>query len=188
LTDSEGVPGATVPRNELAAHHALGRLADVYARGVDRRDPELIKSVFHPDAIEDHGTYFCGNAHDFAERIPAIMAAFTIASHFISNRLFAVEGDYAEGELYLLSTTISAERPDYLYMIGGRYLDRYEKRDDVWKIAHRRLAWDWASEAPVAKGALAVNSLGIVGRPGPDDLSYAHFRLLSRPPRDRIPP
>jgi hypothetical protein len=28
-----------------------------YARGVDRRDWELVRSVYHPDATDDHGGY-----------------------------------------------------------------------------------------------------------------------------------
>ena len=28
-----------------------------YARGVDRADDELLRSAYHPDAVEDHGAY-----------------------------------------------------------------------------------------------------------------------------------
>ena len=28
-----------------------------YARGVDRRDYELVRSCYHPNATDDHGSY-----------------------------------------------------------------------------------------------------------------------------------
>ena len=37
-----------------------------YCRGVDRRDEALILSVYHPDAIDDHGA-FLGDPDEFIE-------------------------------------------------------------------------------------------------------------------------
>ena len=34
-------------------------------------------------------------------------------------------------------------------IIAGRYLDRYERRDDVWKIAYRSEVVDWTRSEPV---------------------------------------
>lgn len=166
--------------DNLAAYNALDRLVNLYTRGVDRNDIAILKSVYHEDAIDDHGDYFSGSAMEFAERLPEIMSAFKIASHCITNRIFHIDGDYAEGELYLLSYTILVDRPDELRQIGGRYLDRYERRNGEWRIAHRRLVWDWSVTCPVSTGADAVEGLGVVGKPGPSDASYEHFRLIGK--------
>ena len=37
-----------------------------YSRGVDRLDRELLLSVYHPDAIDDHGM-FVGGPEEFAD-------------------------------------------------------------------------------------------------------------------------
>jgi hypothetical protein len=165
----------------VAAYIALDRLVNLYARGVDRNDTALVKSVYHDDAIDDHGTYFSGSAMEFAERLPAIMAGFKAFSHCITNRLFEIDGDEAVGEIYLLSFSILNERPDELLQIGGRYLDRYEKRQGEWKIAHRKLVWDWTSVSPTGRGASAVETLGEVGTAGRCDPSYDLFKQIAGP-------
>ena len=44
-----------------------------YVRGVDRGDGPLLKSCYHPDAIEEHGGRYTGNAHDYVDgAIPRI--------------------------------------------------------------------------------------------------------------------
>jgi len=42
----------------------------MYCRAIDRMDLELLKSVYHPDGTDDHGS-FSGNAHEFAKQIIA---------------------------------------------------------------------------------------------------------------------
>lgn len=41
-----------------------------YCRGVDRCDEELLRSVYHADAYDDHG-YWKGNGQDFAAFVVA---------------------------------------------------------------------------------------------------------------------
>ncbi len=41
---------------------AIRNLLDKYPRAVDRQDHELLASLFHPDAIDDHGVYNCSVA------------------------------------------------------------------------------------------------------------------------------
>lgn len=50
----------------LLAKQAIAELVCRIARGVDRRDPELIRSAFHEDGTDDHGAYR-GPAAGFAE-------------------------------------------------------------------------------------------------------------------------
>ena len=48
--------------DRMAIHDCLVR----YARAVDRLDRELLLSVYHADAIEDHGV-FVGSPEGFAD-------------------------------------------------------------------------------------------------------------------------
>ena len=70
-----------------------------YCRGIDRCDAELLHSVYHPDATDDHGL-FKGKAADF---IPWALKALTRddnTSHYIANELIEVDGDVAHCESY----------------------------------------------------------------------------------------
>jgi hypothetical protein len=70
---------------ELQAKEDIREVLYRYARAVDRCDIDLLKSVYHEDAVDAHGLTFCGNAHDFADFIvPAMRQALT-NRHAISN-------------------------------------------------------------------------------------------------------
>src|SRR3546814_15573870 len=66
-------------------------------------------------------------------------------------------------------------------LIGGRYFDKYEKRDGVWKFSHRSIVADWAYPANPSKIELDHPFLAgaHIGTPGPDDPSYG-FRSEER--------
>ncbi|AZI34930.1 nuclear transport factor 2 family protein [Caenibius tardaugens] len=77
---------------------ALRDLVMRYCRGCDRRDFALVRSLYHDDAIDDHGTMFKGTPDEFVAWLPEAMAPWELTIHSISNSLFVVDGDYAEGE------------------------------------------------------------------------------------------
>ncbi|MCK9470111.1 MAG: nuclear transport factor 2 family protein, partial [Porticoccaceae bacterium] len=53
---------------EMLDRHKIYQVLTRYCRGVDRGDAALIKSVYHDDAIDDHGM-FKGLGKDFADWI-----------------------------------------------------------------------------------------------------------------------
>ena len=54
-----------------------------------------------------------------------------------------VRGEHAQGELYTVAYHRTHPPQAREIVIGGRYLDRYERRAGVWKFLHRSLALDW---------------------------------------------
>lgn len=112
-----------------------------YCRGVDRANVDLVRSVFHPDAIDDHGTP--RPAAEFARGFETVRQRQLM--HFMGNVLIELDGDSAYVESYFISfsprddggTTSTRSR-------AGRYLDRFERRDGAWKIAHRLVVDEWA--------------------------------------------
>lgn len=129
----------------LADKQALYELVTSYCRAIDRRDWELLRSLYHPDAIQDLGPVFYGKAYDFVDFQPLPLLPFSITTHHITNAHFVVDGDAAEGECYLLASHIYREEPDRNLQVSGRYLDRFERRDGAWKFLHRIGMVDWAS-------------------------------------------
>ena len=58
---------------KMLAHAEIRDVLARYARAIDRADAELLKSCYHPDAIEEHAGNFEGNAHDYVdEAIPRV--------------------------------------------------------------------------------------------------------------------
>jgi hypothetical protein len=140
----------TMPLDELQTivrqmqdREAIHRCVQRYARGVDRFDRELLLSAFHPDAIDDHGK-FIGNPTAFADWVlDQHTTAHLSHQHCLFNHLCELDGDTAHAETYFMFVAMNREGPPWS-VLGGRYVDRFERRDGVWAIAHRVTVRDWA--------------------------------------------
>jgi hypothetical protein len=158
-----------IPPEEAADRAALRHLADAYCHAVDRRDYALLLSLYHEDAIDNHAPYFTGTAKEYAAWLPAMLARWSATSHSISNALYLIDGNHAEGEL--LTRAYHRTADNQREIIGyGRYLDRYEKRHGIWKFAYRALVQDYSETRAVAASTRAE---GAIGQPGADDPAYA---------------
>lgn len=116
-----------------------------YVRGVDRADEALLKSCYHADAIEEHGSVYQGLAHRYFEAaIPRLQTSGPMAHYITSTHIEFDGADRAYVETYVLTFfRIRKNDQDYDTLTGGRYCDRFERRDGVWRIAHRKLSFDW---------------------------------------------
>ena len=149
-----------------------------YCRGADRADLDLIASAYHPDAIEDHGGTFKGPARDYLAQMAAVLPGARYMSHSTTNILIELDGEAAHVESHIL--TFSRMRKDgekFETLTLARAIDRFEKRQGAWKIAHRRLVWEWNTELPFAetwgRGLIAPDpSVLVRGAKKPDDLVY----------------
>ncbi len=146
-----------------------------YCRGIDRCDKELLRSVYHPDATDDHG-FFKGSVSEFLDWIMAdLVNKYRLTMHSISNILIELEGDVAYGETYLHAYhRIKKEEIDKEYdlVAGGRYIDRFERRNGVWKIASRRCVYDWFRRDPCTERWSSQLRQDARGLRGPDDPVY----------------
>ncbi len=170
---------------ERQVHEELRQLVLRYCRAVDRRDFELLQSLYHPDALEDHGGMFCGPAAEFIEQLPEIMAPMDMTMHYICNTLFACDGDRAQGEIYTIAVhrvRATEEGAKAHFMIGGgRYLDHYECRDDrCWRFAQRKIVADWELELPAPQQLEPLLEGVARGQASAADPSYAFLSLLPR--------
>lgn len=169
--------------DELLDKQALTELIHAYANAADRHDHDKMRTLYHEDAIDDHGHFAKGPAMDFIDKLPEIQKAMAILHHNITTVNLKLDGDRAEGEVYILAMhQVKAEDRLFDVLIGGRYFDRYEKRDGVWKFSHRAIVADWAW--PMDPSAIRMDHPFLrgahIGAPGPQDPSYAFFKLLRR--------
>lgn len=167
----------------LLDKQAITDLVHAYCNAADRHDHEKMRALYHEDATDDHGAFFKGLAMDFIDQLPAIQEPMQILHHNVTTVNIALDGDYAEGEIYVLAFhQVRTDDGPVDLLIGGRYFDQYERRDGEWKYSHRAVVADWATfndpstvrlDHPMVAGSH-------LGEPGPDDPSYAFFRLLQR--------
>ncbi|MCP5395264.1 MAG: nuclear transport factor 2 family protein [Sphingomonadaceae bacterium] len=159
---------------------AIRRLVMLYCRGCDRRDFALVRSLYHDDAIDDHGAMFRGGPDEFVAWLPQAMAPWELTIHAISNSVIAVDGDHAEGE-HLVRAWHRTHPPDRQEVIvHGRYLDRYEKRQGLWKFLHRSLVFDHGEIRKVDEEAMTqLGADAAHGTAGDDDPSWK-LALLGR--------
>ncbi|NWK98273.1 nuclear transport factor 2 family protein [Sphingobium lactosutens] len=164
----------------LLDKEALRDLATRYSRAIDRRDPELLRSVYHDDAVDDHGVVFCDKATVFIDRQPEVMAQFELTAHYICNSSYRIDQDRADGELYFIAYHRTSGTDAKHIIVSGRYLDNYEKRARQWRISHRRLVWDSFMTLDVSPCDMAqLTALGIAGS-AVEDRSYAALPLMGR--------
>ncbi len=178
------------------------RIYDVltrYCRALDRCDVGLMRSVYWDDARDDHGV-FNGGAQEFAEFIiREIQNWFDVTMHAIMNVHMEVAGNVACTESYLFAYhRVRGDRRKledifgatylkgfdwskvdgvpHVFLYGGRYVDRLEKRGGEWKIAHRQVVMDWnhneISSAIWDEGMF--KSLTLRGERGPGDPVFSN--------------
>ncbi len=122
--------------DRLVAAEACRDAARRYSRGVDRLDRETMRSAYWPDAIDEHGSYV-GNAWEFCDHVVGSHDRWAFTMHAIFNHLVEVDDDdHARGEAYNVSYLRRVDE-GLLDVWFGRYLDRYERREGEWRIAHR---------------------------------------------------
>lgn len=129
----------------LISRAAIMDLVCAYARAADRGDAELMASIFHEDAV-----VMCGIANGNGEAFAQAITQFVTANlercfHSTSNSWIEIDGDGAVGEHYVIAHMTTGDND---IMTGGRYIDRYERREGVWKISNRSFVMDWNTIQP----------------------------------------
>ena len=168
---------------ELLDKQAIHELLAAYFNAADRQDHAKMRQLYHPDALDDHGAFFQGLAMDFIDKLPEIQAPMEILHHNMTTVNIKLDGDYAEGEIYVLAFhKVKTDEGAFDLLIGGRYFDKYQKHDGIWKFSHKSVVADWTTvhnpsqvdlQHPAVEGSLT-------GRSGPTDPSYDFFKLLRR--------
>ena len=131
----------------LLDERAIRNVVLRYCRGVDRMDRELVRSCYHADATDEHGS-FTGQVDEFLEWVFRVLARYEVTMHFVGNLLVEFvpgEPDVARCETYGIAFHRSAgEDPRGNLATGFRYVDRFERRDGEWRIARRVAITEWS--------------------------------------------
>jgi hypothetical protein len=160
---------------ELIDKQSIHEVLVRYCRGVDRCDEELIRSAFHTDSYDDHG-YWKGSGHELASFLAnRLQNANSATTHSITNVLIELDGDLARCESQVHATLIRrGAGPVEVDVVGARYLDRFSRRANTWRIEHRTVVLDWRKTEVWTESEPQVPTDGFVrGARSPEDPSYA---------------
>ncbi|MPS68334.1 MAG: nuclear transport factor 2 family protein [Novosphingobium sp.] len=131
------------------------------ARGEDRRSAELIRGCWWPEARFDYGVH-SGDFETYLAWVVPGADAIKDTQHLIGQSFIELDGDRAKAETHVFSYhRVDMGNGDRDTCIGGRYLDSFEKRGGVWRIAGRVMLYDWEQDW----GAAADWSRGVMGYP-----------------------
>ena len=136
----------------LVSERAIRQVLLRYCRGVDRMDRDLVRSCYHDDAVDDHGS-FRGTVEEYIAWAWRLLARYRMTSHFVGNMLVEFDdddADIARAETYGIARHRSDDPdPRLNLVIGFRYIDRFERRAVggggalEWRIASRVCTTEW---------------------------------------------
>jgi len=135
------------------AERSITRVIQRYARAVDARDFERVRTCFHDDAEVRYGDWFVGDldaAMNFlTESIPRLVSTLHVfGTPWIELDL---ENGSAEVETYAVNSATYSPDADGISMqnvSGTRYHDRFALRDGRWAIVARENRRVWAHNLP----------------------------------------
>ncbi|CAN5208682.1 nuclear transport factor 2 family protein [soil metagenome] len=149
-----------------------------YSRAFDRLDIELAKTCYHADAIDHHGAFY-GLGTEFVELPKHRSEHWRYGHHQLGQSSIDLDGDTAYVETYCIwhYQRYEPERDQERFgRIICRYIDRFERRDEEWRIAFRRVALDGSHSDVVGEGWPQAANF-VPGRRAPDDEVYHPERL-----------
>ena len=164
----------------LLAKEEIRELALLYSRGVDRKDIELLRTLYAQDATDNHGKHYNGDAEGYLRFLEMSFPHMRYSGHHICNHLVSVDGDQGEGEVYAIAYHLLPDgKGGWLEdFMAVRYIDRYRKEQGRWRFASRVVAFDHRFVRPVPTSAGSPTSSAV-------DPSYTTLtsRLFARGPR-----
>jgi hypothetical protein len=171
-----------------------------WARAVDRRDWPLVRSVFHPDATDDHGMYK-GGIDGLLDWLDARHAWISKSMHVLGN----ISIEFAGPDLSLCESYVVAYQqydasagadPGHIkaalgervepadlpidVVMPARYVDEVTRRDGVWRISNRVTIFE--GRYFLAADDIPLDPAWTVGRRDKSDPLYVARRRLGLSP------
>jgi hypothetical protein len=142
---------------ELMDREAIRECMFRYCRGIDRQDEAALRSAYWPDATDRHGPYQ-GSATGFIDwALEKLRTQGERSVHNVTNLSITLRGTQAAVETYFMALQRDRDAQGTVreVFLAGRYLDRFEKRAEEWRIAERTVVYDWVRPLGTPEGSEA---------------------------------
>jgi hypothetical protein len=205
---AQEVPSAAMPSaqalQELLDKQAIAEVMMTYCRALDHRDEAMLRSVFHPDSRHNHG--FVGPSSDpsakgkdgqpgdFVGYALLALSRMTRTHHQLGNIFVEIQpgGTVAYTEAYFTAYHRMRAKDDPKagpnawdtemdWWVGGRYFDRMEKRNGVWKIARRTATTDFQRIEPPSSQNFSAVPPDMQSRQNKGDFVYRRHEVYGAP-------
>lgn len=152
-----------------AIHDVLAR----YVRGIDRNDAAMLRGVYWEDATDDHG-FFKGTGLEFIAMSMEMAKDFAMI-HVLGSTFIDLQGDLAYCDTpFIAFHSPHRNQSGHAYVLGGRYVDRLEKRGgSEWRIAERVVTHE-LSFVPSSVEEYPSFNLFVQSEKFPIDIGYKH--------------
>jgi hypothetical protein len=137
----DGVSEADLRR--IVDEHALRDLVNRYFYGMDRRDADVLRSIYLPDGVPGPD----GDLVDLDTHVKGLLRIGRFAStHCVmGSHRFTIDGDTATGDTYAVNFCAIAPEDDdsgegtdgRIHVRGVQYVDEFRRTADGWRIAKR---------------------------------------------------
>ncbi len=147
-----------------------------FCHGVDRCDLGMLKSAFWEEGTANYGA-FVGPNWTFCDVLIPTLKDMTSTMHNVLGSLITVNGNSAKA----VSNCVAyhqVQTPDggIEMVVGGRYLDDFEKRGHEWRILNRIYVLDWNRTGPSSSSYDGMfEQMTNRGARHPDDPYYRHY-------------
>lgn len=135
----------------MADEWALRRLTYLYARAMDRNEPDILREIFSQDAIIESPVAVQSGIEEILGVPPMLGKMFASTMHTVLNQTVEIDGDSAAGETYGVAYQLmkpkngAHERLDW----GIRYQDQFVRHSKRWQFTRRTLIIEWTQAVPV---------------------------------------
>ena len=137
---------------QLIDKEAVRELIQLYSRGVDRKDPELLRDLYTAEATDTHGDTYDGDAQGYVDFLEQAFPFMRYSGHHICNELISIDGDKGEGEIYAVAWHVIPNGNDGWVedLMTVRYIDNYQRCDDGrWRFSKRVVNYDFRRCLPI---------------------------------------
>jgi len=114
-------------------------LTVAYCWALDTRQYDDLAGVFLADATAELGRSLHG-IEAIKGRVAEALDPLDASQHMVATHQVKINGDRATGRTYLQAQHVKGGA---LFMVGGRYDDRFVRTPDGWRIEHRELTVLW---------------------------------------------
>ena len=162
-------------QDETSSREAIRQQLCNYGRGVDRRDRELLRSVWHEDGTLDYSVPGVTTPDQLIDLLWSTDEKTDVWLHPLTAITIEVQGDRAASEAYVSARSYRSTSKTQVRetLIHARYLDGWSLRDDRWAVDHRVAITDIRITREI-EGEVWRSQ----GRPDKSDPSYAVFAAL----------
>ena len=136
--------------DRLESQNVMNDLVSDYCHGFDKHDWDTFIAIWHEDAVWDIGAPFgVFEGHEGIRRAvwEVLYPAWRESHHWVSNVRITFDGpDQARGVCDV--DCMGANHDNVVQMVGATYIDKFERRNNVWKIVHRKVDMHYFNSMP----------------------------------------